>query len=108
MILKVLFFRESYLEYNRKKIKNCDKLELTYDTEDIDGQDYEEYGISDIDETYHFSIILKDSDISATIILSHIQLNSLFSTYQKKVLSDFGFSKDDIFEIQLILMNTKV
>lgn len=91
-----------------KKIN--ERLKVTFDTEDVYGQDFEEYGIEDIEETRHLALLLEDEDgDSATIVKEYfsfdVRRSLMFGQSDINYLESAGFTRQEIHEIEIILLS---
>lgn len=87
-----------------------ERLKLTFDTEDVYGQDFEEYGIEDIEDTRHFALLLEDKGgHSATVIKEYFAFNVrrslVFGRRDASYLEHIGFTREKIREIEQVLLS---
>lgn len=94
-----------------KDLKEIDeRLTLTFDLEDVYGQDFEEYGINDIEDTRHFALLLTNkNELGSTVIKEHFGFNvrrSLtFGRSDADYLENIGFTREKIRSIEQILLS---
>lgn len=81
------------------------RLEFSYDTEDIYGQDYEEYGVSDIEETRNYKLVIWDkSGFGGTVLGEYIDINmTRLGDRLRNNLKGEGFSNEEIIKIKSII-----
>lgn len=89
-----------------------ERLSVDYGTEDIYGQDFEEYGIEDIEETLHYSLLFRTSESSATVIKEHFEFSQprslqLGRNAENNLLYK-GFTAKQNCEIEQVLMSHKI
>lgn len=95
-------------------LKKIDKrLYITYDTEDIYGQDFGEYGIEDIEETRHYALLISDSPTSAIVAKEHFHFNDVrtlridLNSYTDRVLQGEGLTRKQVLDIENVLLSYK-
>lgn len=90
-----------------------ERLYITYDTEDIYGQDFEEYGIEDIEETRHYALLISDSPTSAVVAKEYFDFNNIrtlridVNSYTDRVLQDKGLTRKQVLDIENVLLSYK-
>lgn len=94
-----------------KDLQKVDKrLRISYDNEDIYGQDFEEYGIEDINDTKHYALLLDDENkLGATVIKEYfdfdVRWSLLLGRNSKDSLEWAGFSKEKILQVENVLLS---
>lgn len=99
----------SLVEKVNVDLKKIDeRLSISYSNEDLHGQDFEEYGIEDINETGHYSLLLATSPHSATIIKEYFDFDTPRSLRFGKSDLDYlisqDFSREYISSIENVLL----
>lgn len=88
-----------------------ERLSISYENEDYSGQDMEEYGIQDINETRHYSLLLATSSHSAVIIKEYFDFDTprslRFGRNDFDYLKNQDFTRESILAIENVLLSHK-